>query len=221
MKKILFLFLVLAFMMQPSKAQKYNVYVPSDVVLTGNQWQTSDGYTVAEANDDIYLVISPNGSAEYYTMPPFNTFAVSALLKDVIFSYHPYFFGNRLGWLVEGRLAFYFVHPPRDYCVLRTRPVYSYPIPGFSIPRPYPQRPHYTPRPAPPQPRHGTPNRPPQHPRDGVQNRPPQNPGSGVQNRPPQRSGGNGVQNRPPQRSGSGTQNRPPQNSGGSSSRRR
>lgn len=230
--------MVFVLAMQISKAQEYDIYVPGDIVLTDNQWHTDDGYTVVEANNNIYLVIDPNGSAEYYTLPPFNSFAVSALLGEVVYSKHPYFWRGHIGWFVEASRAFYFVYPPDHYAILRTRPVYSYPhysFPRFNIPRYYPPRPRYTPRPTPPpQPRHGTPNRPPQRPRDGFQNRPPQNPGSGVQNRPPQRSGGNGVQNRPPQRSGgngvqnrppqrsgSGTQNRPPQNSGGSSSRRR
>ena len=213
MKKILFLFLVFVLAMQISKAQEYNIYVPGDIVLTDNQWHTDDGYTVVEANNNIYLVIDPNGSAEYYTLPPFNAFAVSALLEDVVYSHHPYFWRGHIGWFVEANKAFFFVYPPDCYVILRTRPGYSYPyysVPRFNIPRYYPPRPRYTPRPTPPpQPRQGAPNRPPQRPRDGVQNR------------PPQRSGGNGVQNRPPQRSGSGTQNRPPQNSGGSSSRRR
>lgn len=218
MKKILFLFLVFALAMQTSKAQVYDIYIPSGVVLTDNQWHT-DGYCIVQAGDDRYLVINPNGY-DYYTLQPFDVVDFTTRTGDVALSYKPYVYYNILGWFVEGRSHIYFAYPLGGYRVLSYRPVYYDYYYTFRFLRHlnmrnyYWYRPYYRPRPLP---HHGPSYRPGNghHPGYG---RPPQgNHGPGIQNRPPQRNQGSGIQNRPPQRNqGSGVQNRPPQRNQGS-----
>ena len=232
--------LVLA--MQVSKAQVYDIYIPDGVVLTDNQWHT-DGYCIVQANNNTYLVITPN-AYDYHRLQPFDVIAFGTRTRDVILSFKPCFYSNTLGWFVEGRRASYFVYPYGGYTILSFRPVYYDYYYRFSLLRHlnmrsyYWYRPHYRPRPLPPPHRpgyHSRPpgyNRPPQNPprhpgqpsfRPG-ENRPPQNPPRHPgqpsfrpgENRPPQ---GHGTQIRPPQRS-NGT-NHSSGNSGRSPSRRR
>jgi hypothetical protein len=244
MKNILLFCLVFVLAIQTSQAQVYDIDIPSDVLLTDNQWHMQ-GYSIVEANNDRYLVINPNGY-EYYTLKPFDVLYFRAMTGDIVFSFKPCFYQNTLGWFVEGRISNYFVYPYGGYVILNYHPVYYdyyyrfghlkylnmrnfYWHRPYYVPKPFPtHRPHHGPgvgRPPmqnrPPQRSHGNgmQNRPPQRSNgNGMQNRPPQRSnGNGMQNRPPQRSHGNGIQNRPPQRSnGNGMQNRPPQRSNGS-----
>ena len=230
---------------QTSKAQMYDIDIPSGIVLTDNQWHM-DGYCIVEANNNVYLVITPDGY-EYFTLQPMDLLGFAALTREVILSYKPYFYNNKLGWFIEGRKAFYFSDPFCNYIILRTRPVYYDYYYNFNLlthlnmRNYYWHRLHdYKPRPLPPRgPRYGNGhmrppkrerpphnngmgNRPPQ--RQDTPNRPPQ--GGGVQNRPPQRQGsearppqGQGSQSRPSQ--GSATQSRPQQRSNGSATQSR
>lgn len=234
MKKILFLFLVFALAMQTSKAQVYDIYIPSGVVLTDNQWHT-DGYCIVQAGDDRYLVITPSGY-DYYTLQPFDVVDFTTRTGDVALSYKPYVYYNILGWFVEGRRYTYFAYPLGGYRVLNYRPVYYDYYYTFRFLRHlnmrnyYWYRPYYRPRPLP---HHGPSYRPPRYDRPPMHNRPHQSGPSGIRqggNRPPQ---GHGTQIRPQQQSsprqsgrtgvgqgGSrppqshGTQARPPQRSG-------
>ena len=230
MKKVLFLLLMFVLTAQTSNAQLYDIYIPSDIVLTDHQWHM-DGYCIVEANNNMYLVISPDGY-RYYPLEPLNLQAFAEVTRDVLLSYRPYFRNNNIGWLVEGRRAFYFTDAYFNYVILTSYPVYyDYyyhfnRITYLNMRNYYWHRLHgYRPHPLPPRGRHyGNGHmRPPKRerpPRDnGMRNRPPQRSnGSATQSRPPQRSNGSATQSRPPQRSnGSATQSRPPQRSNGNS----
>ena len=222
MKRIL-LFLMLVLAMQTSRAQLYDIYIPSGVDLTDNQWH-HDGYSIVEANNNRYLVVSPN-SYNYYTLMPFDFFTVGRIINDAILSYCPYFYNNVLGWYVEGRYRSYFVYPYGTYVVLSYRPVfYDYyfafrHVLHLNMRSFYWHRRFYTPRPLPHRQYNGRYGSRPNPPRGGVMhNRPPQRIGDGVRINPSHRSGG-GMQNRPPQspktgitipqRSGGNRQGRP------------
>jgi len=235
MKKVLFLLLMFVLTAQTSNAQLYDIYIPSDIVLTDHQWHM-DGYCIVEANNNMYLVISPDGY-RYYPLEPLNLQAFAEVTRDVLLSYRPYFRNNNIGWLVEGRRAFYFTDAYFNYVILTSYPVYyDYyyrfnRITYLNMRNYYWHRLHgYRPRPLPPRgPRYGNGHmRPPKRERpphnNGMGNRPPQR--QDTPNRPPQRGS---VQNRPPQgqgyqsrpSQGSATQSRPPQRSSGSATQSR
>ena len=203
MKKILFFFAIFVSTIQISSAQVYDIYIPSEIVLTDNQWHI-DGYSIVEANNNWYLVINPNGY-NYYTLEPLDIPAFRYRSGDVVLSYKPYFYSNTLGWLVEGLRGSYFVTSFGRYIVLSSYPVYYDYYYAFNLARHlnmrnyYWHRPHYAPRPIP----HHRPAYGPAHRRPSPN--PPGRPGSPViKPRPNQPPRGNGMYNRPPQ-------NRPPQ----------
>lgn len=150
MRKIL-LFLMLVCAVQVSSAQVYDIYIPDGVVLTNNQWHTK-GYSVVEANNNMYLVIYPD-RYEYYQLRQLDIYAFGRKEADVFFSYKPYIYNNMLGWLVEGEKACYFVYPSGGHVILNWRPIYYDYWYDFGFKRYldlssyYWYRPNYVPRP--------------------------------------------------------------------------
>ena len=182
--------MLLVFAVQATNAQVYDIEIPSNVVLTDNQWHT-DGYSIVEANDNVYLVLTPSGYS-YYTLPPFDVAAFEAMSGDIVRSYRPYY-NHTLGWYVKGRRYSYFYHAG-GYNVISAPVYYNYHyqfgyVRSLNLRNYYWYIPNYRIRPL----RHWHEyRRPPAH------------------NRPPKHSGRSDVgQNRPPQNNG--TQTRPPQ----------
>lgn len=105
-----------------SRGQVYDIVVPSGVVLTNNQWHL-DGYSIVEANNNQYLVITPE-SYQFCKLWPFDAFLFSRRVRDVVLSYKPCVYQNELGWFVEGRRFCYFARSNGSYSVLYALPTY-------------------------------------------------------------------------------------------------
>ena len=114
MKKVLLVLAVL-FAVQTASAQLNDIYLRDDVVLSGNQWHFDD-YSVIEANNDVYLVITPN--AHYYKhLPPFNKVAFEQYYGISVLGVRPYVFNSYLGWYVQGYYSNYFYDPIHSTCI--------------------------------------------------------------------------------------------------------
>ena len=202
--------------LQTASAQINDIYVRDGIVLTGNQWHF-DEYSIMEANDYNYLVITPN-QYYYYRLTPLNLGYLSGYYGDTMLECTPYVYSGTFGWYVRGRRYHYFCYPNGSmirlsyvpvfheffYAISRLRhlnmrhwhwrhPRYHH-LPGYRcLPNHHrPSLPGYNNKP-----HHGS------HPPQGHAGRPPQNP------RPPQGNVGRPPQNsRPPQ----GNVGRPPQN---------
>ena len=228
MKKVLF-FLVCLFTMQIANAQVNDIYLRNGVILSDNQWHFDD-YSVIEANNGVYLVITPNN--HYYSqLLPFNRDYFEYAYGVNVLAYKPYVYGGVLGWYVQGYYNNYFYNPELNRCFALTYVPIFYDF-YYSVYRLthlnlrhwhwrkegsyyhlwYPRHHQHPPRSGHkvnpvhknPPPRNGHQTRPPQGnpPRNGQQVRPPQGnpPRNGQEARPPQ---GNPPRN--------GQQVRPPQ----------
>ncbi|MBQ7659546.1 MAG: hypothetical protein IJS26_02225 [Alphaproteobacteria bacterium] len=100
----------------------YDFFVPNEVVLTNNQWHL-DGYSIVEANNNQYLVFTPEGF-QIYRLWPFDAFLFSQRVRDAVLSYKPCVYQHELGWFVEGRRFCYFARSSGSYSVLYTLPTY-------------------------------------------------------------------------------------------------
>ena len=216
MKKVL-LFLVILFIGQNTFAQVNDIYVNDGVVLSGNQWHF-DNYSVIEANDGNYLVVSPNGY-NYQYLPAFVPRTFEHRYNERVYSFKPYVFNGCLGWYIDCPAHDYFCYPNGTLVTLSYVPVFHnfyYAVrhlrhinlrnwhwrrPGYYYkPHPYhPPHNHYRP----PYQHHpnGNVSRPPQqhHPNGNVSRPPQQHRPNGNVSRPPQQHRPNGNVSRPPQ----------------------
>ena len=121
MKKVL-LFLAFALVMQVAQAQINEIYLSNGVVLTGNQWHFDD-YSVMEANDGLYVVITPNGY-NYYQLQHFDKLSFELAYSDIVYSVKPYIYNNQFGWYVRGHYRNYFYYPSGSVIVLSYVPTF-------------------------------------------------------------------------------------------------
>ena len=114
MKKFLLLFLAFACSMQLASAQLDDIYLSDEIVLTDNQWHFDD-YSVIEARNNNYLVVTPN--AYYYRqLPPFNRYDFERLYNERVYSISPYVYDNAFGWYVKCAYYHYFYCPITGVC---------------------------------------------------------------------------------------------------------
>ena len=114
MKKVLF-FLALLFAIQTAKAQVNDIYLQDGIVLTDNQWHFDD-YSVIEANNGTYLVITPNG--HYYTqLSPFERYTFERHYGVNVLTYRPFIYNTYIGWYVQTNLYDLFYCPLTGECV--------------------------------------------------------------------------------------------------------
>ena len=116
MKKFLLLFLAFACSMQLASAQLNDIYLSDEIVLTDNQWHFDD-YSVIEATNNNYLVVTPN--AYYYRqLPPFNRMEFERRYNDLVRSISPYVYDNYFGWYVQCVNYHYFYRPDTRVCII-------------------------------------------------------------------------------------------------------
>ena len=121
MKKLL-LFLAFALVMQVASAQINDVYLSSGVVLTGNQWHFDD-YSVMEANNGVYVIVTPNGY-NYYQLQQFDKRSFELAYADVVYSMKPYIYNNQFGWYIRGHYRNYFYYPNGNIIVMSYEPTF-------------------------------------------------------------------------------------------------
>ena len=114
MKRVLF-FLALLLTMQTANAQINDIYLSSGVVLSDNQWHFDD-YTVIEANNGTYLVITPN-NYYYSRLAPFDRYAFEYSYGVNVLGFKPYVYNNCLGWYIQGSYSNYFYNPVTNACI--------------------------------------------------------------------------------------------------------
>ena len=121
MKKVL-LFLAFALVMQVASAQINDIYLSNGVVLTGNQWHFDD-YSVMEANNGIYVIVTPNGY-NYYQLQQFDKVSFELAYADIVYSVRPYIYNNQFGWYIRGHYRNYFYYPNGSVIVMSYVPTF-------------------------------------------------------------------------------------------------
>ena len=121
MKKVL-LFLAFALVMQVAQAQINEIYLSNGVVLTGNQWHFDD-YSVMEANNGVYIIITPNGY-NYYQLQHFDKLSFELAYSEIVYSVKPYIYNNQFGWYIRGHYRNYFYYPDGSVVVLSYVPTF-------------------------------------------------------------------------------------------------
>lgn len=124
MKKILFILAICLFATS-ANAQKNGIPVDKRIYLTGEQWHY-DNFSILEANNDYYMVISPK---EYYyeKLEPMDREAFNTVVNDTILDCYPYVLKNSLGWYIRGKYLCYFYSRKGNLTVLHPQPLkYNY-----------------------------------------------------------------------------------------------
>lgn len=117
MKKLLLLSALL-WMTTAVNAQLNGIYIDDGIELSGSQWHFGN-YSVIEANNSNYLVISPDGYC-YRKLAAFVPERFEAAFGMRPQRYRPYVYGDYLGWYIEAGNKIYFNFPDGHIIELRT-----------------------------------------------------------------------------------------------------